>query len=161
MGLDEFRKGKGSSSTKQSIMSHHVYDGGNSSSNLHYECIMSPRLSSSSCHLHHGIKAIIKAIIKSCHLHHGTKAIMKAIIIIMSSSCTSSSQLDQSPQELYHRHHQVINWTMGSTIRYMAPPHQTGSISIIKIIKAHKGPSSALQGSLNIIYKHQSSCIML
>jgi hypothetical protein len=30
--------------------------------------------------MHHGIKAIIMAIIKSCHLHHGIKA-----IIIMSN----------------------------------------------------------------------------
>ncbi|CAF1529561.1 unnamed protein product [Adineta steineri] len=35
-------------------MSHHVYDGRNSSSSLHYGCIMSPRLSSSSCHLPQG-----------------------------------------------------------------------------------------------------------
>ena len=66
-----------------------------------------------------------------------------------------------------------INWTMGSTIKcngskpsaratsltsiikasisiLWAPPYQTGSINI-----------STLQGSMNIIYKHQYSCIML
>ncbi|CAF4440274.1 unnamed protein product, partial [Adineta steineri] len=65
---------------------------------------------------------------------------------------SSSSQLDQSPQELYHRHHQVINWTMGSTKQAPSPSSKSSR---------HKGPSSALQGSMNIIYKHQSSYIML
>ena len=109
-------------------MSHHVYHHGrNSSSHLHYECTMSPRLS------HHHVICIMASRPSSRVMSSASSSNQ---LDHMSSSCTSSSQLDQSPQELYHRHHQVINWTMGSTIRYMAPLHQTGSISIIKIIKA-------------------------
>ena len=74
----------------------------------------------------------------------------------MSSSCTSSSQLDQSPQELYHRHHQVINWTIGSTIRYMAPP-STGIIkaSPIRLYLHHLG--STTSNRLHLHHQNQSN----
>ena len=115
----------------------------------------------SSRHLQYGF---ISIIIMSKHhgLHHKVqrlKAITKSYII------NKHHQGHPSPLSGLHHIHQGISklhhHQTGSISIIWAPPHQTGSISIITINQTIKGPSSALQGSMNIIYKHRSSCIML
>ena len=111
-----------------------------------HECIMSPRLSSSSCHLHHNIKAIIKAI-----------------IIIMSSSCTSN-----------HHHLNWTNHHRSSTISSRSGNHQvhqldhglhhkvqrlkaiTKSYIINKHHQGHPSPSSGLHYIIRVLMgQHQ------
>ena len=131
MGLDEFRKGRGSSSQARAschIMYIIMAETHQAISTMNVPCHQDYHIIMSSASWHQGHHQGYHQVMSSASLGNQLDH--------MSSSCTSSSQLDQSPQELYRRHHQVINWTMGSTIRYMAPPHQTCSISIIKIIKA-------------------------
>ena len=94
-----------------------------------HECIMSPRLSSSSCHLHHRIKAIIKAT------------------IIMMYIRSSSSQLDQSPQELHH----IIKIKQSSTRRLLlhkpSLSRHHGLHHIIRVLMGHQRTIISNQGS--------------
>ena len=167
MGLDEFRKGKGSSSQARAschimyiIMAktHQAISTMNVPCHQDYHIIMSY----ASWHQghHQGYHQVMSSASSSNQLDH------------KSSSCTSSSQLDQSPQELHH----IIKIQQSSsnqldhglsTGKYMTPSpgaaSSTGiikaSISIIWAPPHHQGPHGTT--SAHHVYKHQSSYIVL
>ena len=150
MGLG---RGKGASSTsKTSCMSspstnhvlktrhHHVimaetHEGSSKLIKASHQCMSSPHMNVSCHHQHHVITIMAPR-------HH---------IAWDPTTCINEDYEDI-------RHHQGISklhhHQTGSISIIWAPPHQTSSISIITINQTIKGPSSALQGSMNIIYRH-------